>query len=205
LRLANAPGDLDPDKAHLALLFDWDGTLADSQQLNFESIRTALNAAGASIEQPWFADRTGVSTREMVTMIAELNGMALDLDSIAAHRDDVYLQRVSEVREVPLVTGILRREHGNRATALATGGGARTVLATVDSLQLGSLFDVLVTREDVKRGKPAPDIFLHAATLLGVAPEACLVYEDSDEGVEAARTAGMDVIDVRPLRSHRSR
>jgi beta-phosphoglucomutase-like phosphatase (HAD superfamily) len=83
-------------------------------------------------------------------MLSVLQGIPVDVNAVAAHRDDAYLERVGEVGEVALVTTVLRREHGNRGTALATGGGARTVLATVDSLGLRGFFDALVTREDAR-------------------------------------------------------
>lgn len=188
-REARTLDDLEPGVAHRALLFDWDGTLADSQAANYRAIRAALNAADLDIEQDWFDARTGVSTRDMVAMI-----------DLAAHRDRVYLGLLSDVGEVGHVTAILRREHGRRRTALATGGGAATVLPTAEALGLRRYFDVEVTRDDVERGKPAPDIFMRAAELLGVPAAGCLVYEDSDEGLAAAAAAGMDAIDVRPLR-----
>lgn len=199
-REARTLDDLEPGAGHRALLFDWDGTLADSQAANYRAIRAALNAADLDIEQDWFDARTGVSTRDMVAMIAELAGSEVDLNSVAAHRDRVYLGLLSDIGEVGHVTAILRREHGRRRTALATGGGAATVLPTAEALGLRRYFDVEVTRNDVERGKPAPDIFARAAKLLGVPASGCLVYEDSDEGLAAAAAAGMDAIDVRPLR-----
>lgn len=193
--------DLEPLEKHRALLFDWDGTLADSQAANYQAIRTALRATGLDIAQDWFDARTGVSTRDMVAMIAELAGQEVDLDSVAEHRDDVYLTMLAQVGEVPHVADILRGEHGRRRTALTTGGGASTVFPTADALHLRQYFDAEVTRDHVSRGKPAPDIFQRAAELLGVHATECLVYEDSDEGLEAAAAAGMDAIDVRPLRT----
>lgn len=193
--------DLEPLERHRALLFDWDGTLADSQAANYRAIRIALQAAGLDIAQDWFDARTGVSTRDMAAMVAGLAGRTIDLDAVAEHRDSVYLTLLPEVGEVPHVAAVLRREHGRRSTALATGGGSATVLPTADALDLRRFFDVEVTRDDVERGKPAPDIFLRAAELLGVRPSDCLVYEDSDEGLDAAAAARMDAIDVRPLRA----
>ncbi|GIG23617.1 fructose-1-phosphate phosphatase YqaB [Cellulomonas chitinilytica] len=197
---ASTPEHLRPADRHVALLFDWDGTVADSQQVNFEVLRTALDGVGLTLDQGWFDARTGVSSREMVRMVADLAQTDVDVDAVAAARDRVFLERVDEVGEVRHVVDVLRAEHGRRRTALATGGTAATVLPTVRALGLGSLFDVTVTRGDVARGKPAPDIFLRAAELLGVDPAGCLVYEDSDEGLQAALTAGMDAVDVRPLR-----
>lgn len=160
----------------------------------------ALRNQHADLDRAWFDARTGVSTREMVQQVGALYGRELDVDRAAVDRDRYYLERLAEVSEVADVVDVLRREHDRRPCALATGGGRATVLPTAERLGLLGLFDAVVTREDVERGKPAPDIFLLAAARLGVPPEHCLVYEDSDEGLEAAATAGMDVIDVRPLR-----
>ena len=177
--------------------------MADSQQVNFESRRAALAEVHLDPEKTWFDARTGVSTAEMVRMVADLAQTDVDVGAVAAARDRRYLHRLGEVGEVRFVVDMLRAEHSRRRTALATGGGAATVLPTVEALGLRSLFDVIVTRHDVVQGKPAPDLFLRAAELLRVEPAHCLVYEDSDEGLEAAAAAGMDAIDVRPLRAFR--
>lgn len=84
--------------------------------------------------------------------------------------------------------------------AVASGGDGHCLMATLNARGYRSAFNAIVTRDDVSDGKPSPEIFLKAASLLDVAPNECLVYEDSDEGVEAARLANMDVVDVRPLR-----
>lgn len=72
------------------------------------------------------------------------------------------------------------------------------ILSTLRHLAFRDWFDAVVTRDDVERGKPAPDIFLNAAAALQADPARCVVYEDSDEGISAARAAGMHFIDVRP-------
>jgi HAD superfamily hydrolase (TIGR01509 family) len=200
IHAAASPDDLEPGDDHAALLFDWDGTLADSQTVNYEVLRDALQARGAHLDRAWFDARTGVSSAEMATLVAKLSGVELDPVAVAADRDAAYLIRAQEVKEVPLVASVLRRHRHQRKVALATGGGRQTVTATAQALALLDLFDVVVTREDVDHGKPAPDLFLLAADRLGVPPARCLVYEDSDEGLAAATAAGMDAIDVRPLR-----
>ncbi len=198
---AHHPDDLTPQPGHTALLFDWDGTLADSQLVNYYSLRDALQGVGLDLAQEWFDARTGLSTTEMVQILAAESDIAVDVSAISAARDRRYLQRLGEVGEVRFVVDLLRAERSRRKTALATGGGADTVLRTVYSLELHPLFDAIVTRGDVSRGKPAPDIFLLAAEKLGADPSECLVYEDSDEGLDAATTAEMDAVDVRPLRT----
>jgi beta-phosphoglucomutase-like phosphatase (HAD superfamily) len=197
---ATGAADLEPAARHEALLFDWDGTLADSQLVNFQVLSAALEPTGVVLAQPWFDARTGMSTREMVTLLAGAQDLDVDPEIVAGRRDAAYLQRAHEVGEVEMVTSVLRRHTGRRKIALATGGTRTTVTATAVALSLLDLFDVVVTREDVEQGKPAPDLFLLAAERLGVAAGRCLVYEDSDEGLAAAANAGMDAIDVRPLR-----
>jgi HAD superfamily hydrolase (TIGR01509 family) len=116
---------------------------------------------------------------------------------VAARRDELYLSRVHEVGTVADVVAVPRSARPVRATALATGGERGTVLPTVEALGLADAFDTIVTRNDVSAGKPSPELFLLAADRLGIVPSACLVYEDSDEGLEAAHAAGMDAVDVR--------
>ena len=81
--------------------------------------------------------------------------------------------------------------------ALCSSGSRPGIELILERLVWRSLFDVVVTGEDVAAGKPAPDLFLVAAERLGVAPAGCFVFEDTDDGVAAARAAGMEVFDVR--------
>jgi HAD superfamily hydrolase (TIGR01509 family) len=81
--------------------------------------------------------------------------------------------------------------------AVASGGIRPVILAQLARLQCLDWFDAIVTAEDTERHKPDPDVFLEAARRLGVPPQFCRVYEDSDLGVEAAQRAGMQWIDVR--------
>lgn len=111
------------------------------------------------------------------------------------------LNRIGEVRVVAPVVSILRRAVGRVPVALATGSTAGVTAAVLGAVGLAGMFDAVVTRDDVARGKPAPDTFLRAAAMLGVEPSRCLVYEDSFVGLEAASAAGMSAVDVRPLKS----
>ncbi len=197
---AQNAGHLEPLDRHVGLIFDWDGTLADSQAVAFAAMAEALTHHGADLHQEWFDARTGISTDEMVSLVGQLQGLELDIPAVVGHRNEAYLARLHQVGEVALVTATLRKHHGTRPLALATGNTRDAVTRTARALGLLSYFDVVVTREDAERGKPAPEIFLTAARRLGLSPSRCLVYEDSDEGMEAAKAAGMDAIDVRALR-----
>jgi HAD superfamily hydrolase (TIGR01509 family) len=89
--------------------------------------------------------------------------------------------------------------YGRLPMAVATGGGRAVVSKTLNALSLLDRFDAIVTADDVKNGKPAPDIFLEAARRLNVAPELCCAFEDGEAGFVSARAAGMTVIDIRPF------
>jgi beta-phosphoglucomutase-like phosphatase (HAD superfamily) len=97
------------------------------------------------------------------------------------------------------VVALARSLCGRLPLAVASGGIRRLVDKTLAALDLSHCFQAVMTAEDVVHGKPAPDLFLAAAAALSVPPDCCLVYEDSDLGLEAARRAGMRWVDVRPI------
>ncbi|MEV0198258.1 HAD family phosphatase [Nonomuraea sp. NPDC050691] len=189
-----APRDAD------GLLFDWDGTLVDSQSANYRAMTEALAPLGVTLERAWFDARTGLSSAEMIGALTEEGGLDLPVPvrEIVARRDEHFLRQAHRIRAHPAVLEVVRTWHGRLPMAVASGGSRAVISRTMRHLPYASLFSTVVTREDVERGKPAPDIFLLAAHRLGIAPDRCAVYEDSDEGVAAALAAGMTVIDVRP-------
>jgi HAD superfamily hydrolase (TIGR01549 family) len=97
------------------------------------------------------------------------------------------------------VVEIARRHRSEGPLAVASGGVRRLVEPTLAQLGIADWFAAVVSAEDTARHKPEPDVFLEAARRIGVAPEDCTVYEDTDTGLEAARRAGMRGVDVRPL------
>lgn len=136
---------------------------------------------------------------EMLQLLKDLFGYEFDSESVIAARQKHYRTLIHMIKEIQAIAEIVRT-HYNRVPMAVASGGERSVLEeTLDYIRLRSFFDTLVSINDVERGKPEPDIFLLASQRLGVAPEDCIVYEDSDGGLEAARRAGMRSIDVRIL------
>ncbi|GAA2435861.1 HAD family hydrolase [Streptomyces lavendulocolor] len=191
--------DLAPRHAN-CLLFDWDGTLVDSQYANYRAMAAVLSPEGVDLEQEWFDARTGLSSAEMIRTLVDERSLVLSrpVEDLVADRDRMFLENAHTVRPHPEVLRIVEAMHGRVPMAVASGGARHVIEATLRHQPFSEHFDALVTRDDVDRGKPAPDIFLRAAELLGAHPSRCTVYEDSDEGIEAAHAAGMTVIDVRP-------
>jgi beta-phosphoglucomutase-like phosphatase (HAD superfamily) len=190
-----APGDA------AGLLFDWDGTLVDSQDANCRAMATALAEHGVTLEPAWFNARTGLSSAEMVRALIVERGLPLEqsVEDIVSSRDSHFLGTAAEISVHAPIAAVAATFHGRLPMAVASGGTRHIIESTLRHLSIGHRFSAVVTRDDVAQGKPAPDIFLRAAQLLGVPPEGCLVYEDSEEGISAAHAAGMRVIDVRPF------
>ena len=194
--------ELRPPSKYQALLFDWDGTVANTQRANFDVLQAALAEHDLPLEWSWFAERTGTSAAELVSQIATTHKTPVDPEAISTDRDERFLQRLGEIELVDYMADVVEEARASGLiVALASGGSAKTIVPVLNNSRLGETFDVVVTRDDVTHGKPAPDIFLEAASQSGVEPGNCLVYEDSDEGLSAARAAGMDSIDVRVVRA----
>ncbi|MET9393775.1 HAD family hydrolase [Streptomyces sp. NPDC048219] len=186
--------DLDLD-GYEALIMDWDGTLVDSQPLNYRSLAGALKTHSVDLREDWYRERLGTS----VDGLLEELGVAVPLADVLDRCGELIIQELPSLRAFETVVGWVESARARGlACAVASGGGGVVVRAGIAATGLAHLFDTVVTREDADRGKPAPDLFLEAARRLQVAPQRCLVVEDAEEGLAAARAAGMHAVDVRP-------
>jgi beta-phosphoglucomutase-like phosphatase (HAD superfamily) len=107
---------------------------------------------------------------------------------------------LQQVEPIHAVVEIAKANAGRIPMAVASGGTQQIINDVLEHLQIRRLFAAVVTSEMVTHQKPAPDIFLEAARRIGVAPESCRAYEDTDLGLQAIRAAGMDAVDVRTMR-----
>lgn len=180
------------------LIFDCDGTLVDTMPAHFSAWIEALKPHRLTLTEERFYALAGVPTVTIVELLSREQGITCDARVVAAEKDQHYLEVDMECPPIEVVVEIARRERGQRKLAVASGNRSDIVRATLRGADIEDLFDVVVGADHVARGKPAPDLFLHAAQLIGVKPFACLVFEDADLGLEAGRAAGMEVVDVRP-------
>jgi beta-phosphoglucomutase-like phosphatase (HAD superfamily) len=132
----------------------------------------------------------------MLSLEQDLN---LDHLAVAREKEVEYLPLIAQVEPINAVVGIARENFGKRPMAVASGGTKRSIGQVLAHLGITDLFQTIVTSEDVAHQKPAPDIFLEAARRLGVAPQHCRAYEDTQLGMQAIRAAGMEAVDVRTL------
>jgi beta-phosphoglucomutase-like phosphatase (HAD superfamily) len=184
---------------YLALIFDCDGTLTDSMPLHYEAWRRTLDRYGIEFPQARFYAMGGVPTDKIIEILCEEQSIAGNIPMIAAEKEREFLLTLTDVQPNQPVCQIARRHYGRMPMAVASGGIRSVVIDQLIKIEMHDHFDVIVAAEDTSRHKPEPDVFLEAARRMDIAAGRCLVFEDTDIGLTAARRAGMDVVDVRSL------
>mgnify|MGYP000458435785 CR=1 FL=1 len=162
--------------------------------LHYEAWCQALGEQGCDFPEPLFYRLGGTPTPKIVEYLNQLHGSQLPVDATVHRKEMLFLDRLSRIRPIDPVVHIVRSHHGRIPMAIVSGGLRSLVTRTLEVLGLSEHFELLITAEDVVRGKPDPEPFLMAAARLGVRPERCLVFEDSPTGVAAARAAGMQFV-----------
>jgi HAD superfamily hydrolase (TIGR01509 family) len=180
-----------------ALIFDCDGTLADTMPLHLLCWQKAMRELGGDITPAEFWGWAGVPTRRIIEMLNEIHGYTMDPIAGGDLKESYYIEAVHEVQPIAEVVAVVEKYRGKLPMAVATGGQLKIVTETLRTIRLLDAFEAIVTADDVQHGKPAPDIFLESARRLNTPPEQCIVFEDADNGVTAAKAAGMAYVDVR--------
>ena len=184
------------------LIFDCDGTLADTMPLHWRAWNTVTAKHKLHFPEERFYAMGGVPSRDILKLLREEQGLDIDPLALAHEKEEEYLRIMHECTAIHEVVGIARQHHGKIPMAVASGGIQRIICSVLEKLEIRDLFDAVVTSEMVKNQKPAPDIFLEAARRIGVEPSRCRAYEDTDLGMTAIRAAGMEAVDVRTMRCH---
>jgi beta-phosphoglucomutase-like phosphatase (HAD superfamily) len=181
------------------IIFDCDGTLADTMPLHWRAWQVIARRHRFNLAEERFYALGGVPSREILRMLSQEQGVPLDPLVVAREKELEYLSLISDVAPISCVAAVAHRYHGRIPLAVASGGTRGIIEMVLEHLGMRSLFDAIVTSEDVVNHKPAPDIFLEAARRIGVPPHLCRAYEDTDLGMQAIRAAGMEAIDVREM------
>lgn len=185
--------------AYKAIIFDCDGTLADTLPAHFSAFSQAMEEVGLTLTPEWYHARTGLSRGKLFDEYEKHHDVSLDRSRLIELSEAFFQLSIHDISEHRFTTDIARQNHGKVPMAVASAGQRANVEAILESLKILDLFQAVVTIEDVKRSKPAPDLYLLAARKLKIDPKDCLVFEDTHEGLEAAHAAGMTAIDVRPF------
>jgi len=182
-----------------AVIFDWDGTLADTRRTVTESFRRVLSEAGYTISDEFIDRRIGVGTRKIMEDALRECGIDFneeELERLVERKIEFQTELTGAVDLFEGAVELLDALYGRVKIALATMGPRKVVDRLLSEKSIRRYFDVVVTADEVPKPKPNPEIFLKAARRIKVRLEECLVVEDSIFGVKAAKAAGMGCVAV---------
>jgi HAD superfamily hydrolase (TIGR01509 family) len=167
--------------------------------VHYEAWQDTMSDYGLFLSEDRFYALGGWPTLVLCEMLVREGGSTADPRRIADEKETAFQRRLQSVRPIDAVVRVVREHQGKLPIAVATGAIRPVLDQILAHIGLTGAFDAIVSSEEVPHHKPAPDVFLEAARRLGVSPGGCLVYEDTDPGIEAARRAGMAFVDVRTL------
>ncbi len=182
-----------------AVIFDWDGTLADTKDVIVRLFRRVLSEVNCAVSDGFIERRIGIGTRRIFEEALRRHGVMLDdeeLKRLIERKVDLQAKLTGTVDLFEGAVELLDTLHGKVRVGLATMSPRKVINKLLSEKSLKRYFDAVVTADDVLRPKPDPEIFLSLARMLNVRPECCLVVEDSIFGVRAARAAKMGCVAV---------
>lgn len=185
-----------------AVIFDMDGVLVDTEPLTFTVMRQFLaEQYDADLKLGEFESYIGMAGVETFKRIIAAHGLAADPAKLRARFADYYTDRFMEMGGIEPIAGVkelVEALHGmDVPMGVASSSPRRNIELTLEKIGLINYFRTFISSQDMKRPKPAPDVYLAVAEGLTVPPAVCAAVEDTDIGVEAANSAGMVSIAVR--------
>jgi beta-phosphoglucomutase family hydrolase len=187
-----------PEGKFDAYIFDCDGTLADTMPLHYKAWLAVLKDHECDFPEAFFYELGGVPTENIVEILNERHGRSMPVKETAAIKDEMFVKMIPQTMPIEPVVDLVHQFHGVKPLAVASGGKREIVRKTLNALGILGKFQAIVTAEDYRNGKPAPDPFLEAARQLGIAPEKCLAFEDTSAGIASAKAANMQWVLVQP-------
>lgn len=180
-----------------ALIFDCDGTLADTMPLHLDAWEKAFKMNGREFPRTFIDSLKGAPGLEIVRQYNKEYNDNLDPQKVADDKAVYTRESIRKAKPIQPVVDVALKNKDILPMSVASGGSEYNVHSSLTSIGILDLFDVVITSNDNIPAKPNPDIFLECAKQMNVEPENCLVFEDGDYGIEAAHRAGMPVVDVR--------
>lgn len=181
-------------------IFDLDGTLINTMPLHYRAWDSAMREHGlaTTLDEDLFYSLGGVPTVRVAELIGAHYGLAVDPLKVEHTKEGFFLTMLGAVEHIAPVVEFARRAAKTHPVSIATGGMPEIALPAIKAAGLDDLFKIVVTPKDVApgRGKPEPDMFLLAAEKMGVSAARCLVFEDAEPGIRAAKAAGMKFVRV---------
>lgn len=181
-------------------IFDCDGTLTDSMPLHAVAWEETMARYDVKFPPERCYSMGGMPTTKIIEILAIENKIELNAAAIAAEKEQAFLKKIDQLQPVQQVVDVVHKcVAAGKSISVASGSERHSVDLQLKQIGLDETFSIIVAAEDTERHKPEPDVFLRAAELMNIAAEQCVVYEDSDFGIQAAKSAGMAWVDVRQL------
>lgn len=177
-----------------ALIFDMDGTLIDSMGQHLVAWQQACSHFGYPFDVAYMNSLGGVPTDTTVELLNAKYGLSHSKDVVAAYKSDCFTQLATAPIAIAATVQLLEHWYGKKPLGVGTGAERQHALEQLTAAGLLNKLGALVTASDVVQGKPAPDTYLQVAAQLGVAPSRCVVFEDTQIGLQAAAAAGMKAV-----------
>ena len=185
-----------PDGPFLAYLFDCDGTIVDSMPLHYLAWSEILAEWGCVFDEDLFYSMGGMPVVEIVATLNRQHGLNMPVEAVARRKEELYYLHLPQLQAVPEVLEHVEASYGKIPFAVVSGSTRDSVVKSLEILNILDRFETLVCAGEYRNSKPHPEPFLLAAERLSVAPEHCLVFEDTEMGIQAATAAGMASVKV---------
>jgi HAD superfamily hydrolase (TIGR01509 family) len=185
-----------PPGSFKAYLFDCDGTIADSMPLHYVAWRKALSEWKCEFHEELFYAWGGMPVAEIISALNAKHRLNMPVEAVASRKEQLYYEILPQLKAVPEVLEHIEARHGQIPFAVVSGSTRDSVTASLETLKILDRFETLVCAGDYGKSKPDPEPFLTAAERLRIAPPDCLVFEDTDMGIQAATAAGMASVKI---------
>jgi beta-phosphoglucomutase family hydrolase len=180
------------------LIFDLDGTLVDSIRLHYDAYMTSLKPYGIQFNIEYMLSFTGMPTIDCCAQIVRDFNVPITAEELMQQKEHLFGQMLHLVGLIEPVMKVVRAYKGVLPMGIATGSDRDVAHKIIALTGLDKYMDAVVTCDDVQNPKPHPETFTRCAELIGIAPDQCMAFEDGEHGMNAAREAGMWVVDVKP-------
>ena len=182
-----------------AVIFDWDGTLAETREAVIQSFQTVLTDAGCKVSDEFIVRLMGVGTKKTIIEAFKTCNKRLNvsiLEELTNKKVEIQSKNTKKVKLLDGAFELLQELYGKTKIALATMSGRQVIDKLLKEKNIKKYFDVVITADDVSKPKPDPEVFITSASKLGIVSQKCLVIEDSVFGLRAAKIAKMKCIGI---------
>lgn len=184
-----------------ACLFDLDGVVVDTARYHYIAWKKIANDLGIDFSERDNERLKGVSRMESLDILLDIGKIKLDLttkEKLATRKNNLYVSYIQMMTPDEILPGVIRflDELHNGGILVALGSASKNALSILDKIKIAQKFDAVIDGNKVSKAKPDPEVFLKGASELGVLPHDCLVFEDAQAGIEAARNGGMHTIGI---------